>query len=386
METLFNNSTLFIFFFAMLSIFNYTDMKIEQRISIIYVSVYAMVVLGIIGLKLAYSFLLLTMFCYLEIFTDDTMKLKLLVNPIYKAADCVYLSLSQYYLFFVLLAVTCFYYRFDQLLGSYAIILKAASCIPFTYAIICVLRQKFVVNTFQEMYCIFTEYPIQQVNFNTKLGEACNILVAIEDRGYFERDAYSILAPSYLLKIAKRKLHSHTIKEKLHHGRIFINNILKFKRGYSTIPMQLIRTLGIKFGYNCRIRRKIYEILYGKMFFDGIKRLLDEDYVAKRENFKEYLLYIYFHVAKTYLGDATFSKFLNAFDMQYQGKNIIDIYDCSNEGIFIACMGLNKRASKLCDGNIDYYLQPIPVYLNRQKILEMVNTMMDKPYNGNYLA
>ena len=95
MEALFNNSTLFIFFFAMLSIFNYTDLKIEQRISIIYVSVYAMVALDIIGLKLALAFLLLTMFCYLEIFTNDAMKLKLLVNPIYKIVDCIYLSVSQ---------------------------------------------------------------------------------------------------------------------------------------------------------------------------------------------------------------------------------------------------------------------------------------------------
>lgn len=386
MEALFNNSTLFIFFFAMLSIFNYTDLKIEQRVSIIYVSVYAMVALDIIGLKLAFAFLLLTMFCYLEIFTNDAMKLKLLVNPIYKIVDCIYLSVSQYYLLLVLVAVSCFYYKFDHWLGSYAVYLKLVSLIPFSYAIISVLRQKYVINTFQKMYYIFTEFPIHQVEFNDKLATACDILVSIEDRGYFERDAYSILSPSYLFSIVRRKLRNRTFTERWHQGTTFISNILTFKRGYSTIPMQLVRTLGIKYGYNCRIRRKIYEILYSRMFFGGMKRLLNEEHVAKREHFKEYLLYIYFHVVKTYLGDATFSKFLNAFDMQYQKKNNIDIYDCSNEGIFIACMGLNKRASKICDENIDYYLQSIPTYLDRQKVLDMVNTMMDKPYNGNYLA
>lgn len=386
METLFNNSTIFIFFFAMISIFNYSDMKLEQRISIIYVSVYAMVALSIIGLKMAFAFLFLTMFCYLDVFTNDTMKLKLLVNPIYRLVDCIYLSVSQYYMIYVILAISCFYYKFEQWLGIYSAYLKWISIVPFSYAIISVLRQKYVVNTFQKMYHTFTEFPIHQVDFNDKLAEACSILVSIEDRGYFERKAYTFLSFRYLFLTAKRKLGDRSLKEKMRYGRSFINNIVRFKRGYSTIPMQLIRSLGIKYGYTCTIRRKIYEIIYSRMFFGGIRRLLEEEHIAKRDQYKKYLLYIYFHVVKTYLGDATFSKFLNAFDMQYQKKNIIDIYDCSNEGIFIACMGLNKRASKLNDENIDYYLQSIPVYLDRQKILDMVDTMMDRPHNGNYLA
>ena len=76
------------------------------------------------------------------------------------------------------------------------------------------------------------------------------------------------------------------------------------------------------------------------MFFEGVKRMLNEDQVAQRENIKDYFLYIYFHKVNTFLGDAKFSKFLNAFDMQYDRKNKKDIYDCSNEGIFIACMVL----------------------------------------------
>ena len=47
---------------------------------------------------------------------------------------------------------------------------------------------------------------------------------------------------------------------------------------------------------------------------------------------------------------------------------------------------LRKKYGKICDENIDYYLQSIPAHLDRQKVLDMVNTMMDKPYNGNYLA
>ena len=86
------------------------------------------------------------------------------------------------------------------------------------------------------------------------------------------------------------------------------------------------------------------------------------------------------------MGDAKFSKFLNAFDMQYDRKNKKDIYDCSNEGIFIACMGLSKRADRINKNNIDYYLSNVDnVNLDAELICEMVSTMMSKPYDGNYL-
>ena len=150
--------------------------------------------------------------------------------------------------------------------------------------------------------------------------------------------------------------------------------------------MQLVRSLGIKRGYNYKYRRKIFEILYSRMFFKGIERMLNEDQVAQKQYFKKYLLYIYFHKVNTFLGDATFSKFLNAFDMKYNKKNNKDIYDCSNEGIFIACMGLSKRATYITKENIDYYLQSIDnVELNPDIICDMVGNMMSRPYEGNYL-
>ena len=91
-------------------------------------------------------------------------------------------------------------------------------------------------------------------------------------------------------------------------------------------------------------------------------------------------------MVNTFLGDATFSKFLNAFDMQYRNKNKKDIYECSNEGIFIACMGLSKRANKINRNNIDYYLSFIEgLDLDGEVICEMVSKMMSRPYEGNYL-
>ena len=241
------------------------------------------------------------------------------------------------------------------------------------------------------MYKIFSDFPIQKINYNKKLNDACTILVNIEDRKYFDRKGYTFLSFNYILSVLRDKIRFSNSKIKICKvyisGINFIGNIVNEERGYSTIPMQLIRSLGIKRGYNYKYRRKIFELLYSKMFFRGVERMLEEDKVSKRENIKSYYLYIYFHKVNTFLGEASFSKFLNAFDMQYKNKNKKDIYECSNEGIFIACMGLSKRALRINENTIDYYMSFIDssVTLDRDKILKMVNVMMDRPFNGNYL-
>lgn len=67
MEALFDGNIVFVFFFAMVAIYNYSDLKEYQRIAIIYITVYSLVVTGIVGIKLAIILLFLTMFCFLEI-------------------------------------------------------------------------------------------------------------------------------------------------------------------------------------------------------------------------------------------------------------------------------------------------------------------------------
>lgn len=390
METLFNENIIFVFFFAMIAIYNYSDLKEYQRMSIIYITVYALMVLDIIGIKLAFFLLIVSLFSFFEIFTSDEMKFKILVNPIYKMVDFMYISFFQYVFGGMCLALLMLRIKLPEPLSEQEVIFKILSFLFMVWTLTITLQQKYVIHTFGEMYKIFTWFPINKIKFNEKLNEACSILVSIEDREYFERKAYSFFSLKYILKILKNKISVRRGKEKIvcifSAGNSFIRNIFDEDRGYSTIPMQLVRSLGIKRGYNCKYRRKIFEILYSRMFFKGIERMLNEDQVAQRQYFKQYLLYIYFHKVNTFLGDATFSKFLNAFDMKYNKQNDKDIYDCTNEGIFIACMGLSKRATHITKENIKYYLQSIDnVELNPDIICNMVDNMMDRPYEGNYL-
>lgn len=390
MESLFNENIIFIFFFAMIAIYNYSDLKEYQRMAIIYISVYALTILNIIGVKLAVVLLVISLFCFFEIFTSDEMKFKILINPIYKVVDFVYISFSQYAFGGMCCALLMLRIKLPEPLEQQNVVFKILSFLFMVWTLTTTLQQKYVIHTFGEMYKIFTWFPINKIDFNEKLDEACSILVSIEDRIYFERNAYSFFSLKYIVRILKNKISTQRGNKRIvcvfSAGNRFIRNIFDESRGYSTIPMQLVRSLGIKRGYNYKYRRKIFEILYSRMFFKGIERMLNEDQVAQKQYFKKYLLYIYFHKVNTFLGDATFSKFLNAFDMKYNKKNDKDIYDCSNEGIFIACMGLSKRATYITKENIDYYLQSIDnVELNPDIICDMVGNMMNRPYEGNYL-
>lgn len=390
MESLFNENIIFIFFFAMIAIYNYSNFKEYQRMAIIYISVYALTILNIIGVKLAVVLLVISLFCFFEIFTSDEMKFKILINPIYKVVDFVYISFSQYAFGGMCCALLMLRIKLPEPLEQQNVVFKILSFLFMVWTLTTTLQQKYVIHTFGEMYKIFTWFPINKIDFNEKLDEACSILVSIEDRIYFERNAYSFFSLKYIVRILKNKISTQRGNKRIvcvfSAGNRFIRNIFDESRGYSTIPMQLVRSLGIKRGYNYKYRRKIFEILYSRMFFKGIERMLNEDQVAQKQYFKKYLLYIYFHKVNTFLGDATFSKFLNAFDMKYNKKNNKDIYDCSNEGIFIACMGLSKRATYITKENIDYYLQSIDnVELNPDIICDMVGNMMNRPYEGNYL-
>lgn len=390
MEALFSGNIIFIFFFAMIAIYNYTDLKEYQRIAIIYITVYSLVVTNVVSTKLALGLLLLALFCFFEILTSDETKFKILVNPFYKILDCTYISCFQYSFFEIVIAIMLYQADFQCVVGEYAVFIKILSALIFVMAITSTLQQKFVVCTFKEMYKIFVDYPINKVIFNDKLQQACDILVAIEDRTYFDRKGYTFLSINAIKHILKTGLKKRKGYKKIVYifsaGKQFAKNTFNEHRGYSTIPMQLIRSLGIRRGYNYKYRRKIFEILYSRMFFCGIERMFKEDQVANREHVKHYYLYIYFHKVNTFLGDATFSKFLNAFDMQYGKKNKKDIYDFSNEGIFIACMGLSKRASIINECNVEYYTNLVSgVDLDHKVICDMVSEMMEKPYDGNYL-
>lgn len=60
--------------------------------------------------------------------------------------------------------------------------------------------------------------------------------------------------------------------------------------------MQLLRTLAIEEGYECIIRRKIYEIIYSKLFLKNLE-MYYKKCGCSIEEFKDFMLYLYLRCA-----------------------------------------------------------------------------------------
>lgn len=96
MEDLFSNNIILLFLFSIIAIYNYSELREYQRIAIVYIMIYSLLLFRIIDGILAIIFIFLSLFCYLEILSNDDMKFKILVNPFYKIIDCLYISFAQY--------------------------------------------------------------------------------------------------------------------------------------------------------------------------------------------------------------------------------------------------------------------------------------------------
>lgn len=382
MEILFANSLVPIYFFILLTVHNGFDDKLNepQKISIMYIILFFLEFFNRIGFFKSCFLLIITMICFLEILTDDETKLNILINPIYKIIDCFYLSVFQYGIVYAFISLSSFYLFNKHLLINDNISKIVGTIIGIVFLSLSItqcLRQKYIIRSFDDMFYIFKTYPINTVEFNGKLKEAAKILVSIEDRKYYERKGYTILSIDNIEDEIRKRIGGGSILSKIKRGiklgnRIY-GHISLQDRGFSTIPMQLVRSLGIKKGYSYTYRRKIYEFLYSKMFFDGLRDYYKTYKYENMSNFKDYLIYIYFHTVNTFLGTTWYPHFLEAFEDNASNSDSKDIYECSNEGIFIACMGLSKSVVRINQEKIDYLLSNIQgVDLDRNKILQML--------------
>ena len=148
MEALFNENIIFIFFFAMIAIYNYSVLKEYQRMAIIYISVYALTVLNIIGVKLAFLLLVVSLFCFFEIFTSDEMKFKILVNPVYKMADFMYISFSQYAFGGMCFALLMLRMKLFEPFVKLDMLFKGLSFLLIIWTLTATLQQKYVIEYF----------------------------------------------------------------------------------------------------------------------------------------------------------------------------------------------------------------------------------------------
>ena len=127
--------------------------------------------------------------------------------------------------------------------------------------------------------------------------------------------------------------------------------------------MQLLRTIGIKYGYDCIIRRKIFEILYARLFWKNLKKYYKRC-ECPVERYKDYILYLYLRSAQC----------LNPGQEQKLEKIIKprkEILDYTREELFVLALCFSGKVKR---GNVmKIYEEKIDMLnLDKQKLKKII--------------
>lgn len=369
--------------------------NIRIKTCIIYVILFFLMIFGVFGLKSIYIILLAITFIFYEVIFLDKFKRRTMKNPVHYLFDYMYQMLFEYkvgyFALSVLLLTTFFREKVKNaiissslysLLVNYSDIVKeiykygilGISSIILFIGIIKILNNDFKTLNFEEIKEKMEKIkPFTQFGANKKLYDFGNMLTYKEDKSFFARkNSYNWLGWSFLWYRLKRMYISSTelfIFKNNPIGKIFNSiitvlyyifkmfefivrvirriiklfynvvikrkNIKEYLRGYSTIEMQLIRTLAVESGYITKyIQRKAYEFVYSRVFFNCLKKNYEYYRYSNLEDYKYYLMYIYIRVAPIKINGVMY-------------ENILDLYkkeklnDITNEEFFIWTYGLS---------------------------------------------
>ncbi len=361
LEGLLNGNPILLYFVGIFYILINENFEKSQKIIVVYMLSYCLRLFDIIEFKTIIIVLNIVAFLYLEFLTKDNIKNKILNNIWDKIKDYIYKIIFEFSGVYFLISITIISYNFVQQIQFFSInilIANIISIILIMYTFNNVISEKYATLAFSQIkkkmdnITIWTKIP----KISEENKEKLNMLVDIEDKSYFIRESsYNFLSLEFFTyKMYKKTVKKENIKYNLKRKQIinyikkffrdlldienFFQKISKYVRGYSTIEMQLIRTLGIQYGYNFVIYRKIYELMYSKMFFKNLLKYMNKAYLNTKGccTFKEYLLNIYINVASIRINDKDFKYMLQIW-------NTKKLEDVSKEQFLISILGLSRR-------------------------------------------
>ncbi len=339
MNGLFGDNIFFLFLFACITIMNYSRMTENQKIILFYLLTFGLAILKVISIMNSIFYLSIVSFFYLEFLTEDTVKIKFVKKLRYKIVDFLFLMVAQYkfFLFFMTLVFTSTrvqnfvvsYLEFDKMLVNSFMDLFAI--LLFFITVFEISKEKFKIKTFTRLLNEVFIPPINDSELDI-YEEYLDILVRIEDKTYFIREnSYNVFTKEFILV----KLKQYANQNRKQGIRIRIKNYVlasQHLRGYSSLEMQLLRTVALDEGYYKTITRKIYEILYTNIIFKSMKEYYEKNDYVKHERFKEYLLSIYVSNVRTKIDGVVFTKMT-----KYLGENPME---WNKEKFYLACLGL----------------------------------------------
>lgn len=343
MEELFSSNLSVIYIIACIAVISYSNFKENQRMFLLYLFTYATAFFKVFRISASILLLVLITFIFLEYLTEDTKKLTLVTNIVYKLYDYAFMMLFQYSFFWVLLAFATLYISYH--LSNYQILIEIVSIFFLFLGAHLSISQPFKIKSITEMCQVFDNYPPYQFEYSKKMQEKFDLLCAFEDKTYFQRKtSYSCISFEYIkcfLKnhgFSKHNFFKKTLSNFTPSKKSYRVGSQLFIRGYSTPEMQLLRTVGILRGYDkYKIKRKIFEVLYSKIIFSSLKRYHEANTYLTLNHYRHYLLYVYFQTVMTKIHEQRCTPLSSAF------SDPNDVSNWSMNGLFVVCLGLSFR-------------------------------------------
>lgn len=367
--------------------------KDNKKIIVIYIFISMLALFNILDLKKMLLLLLVCLFLYFEILVEDDSKFLILRKIFYKLVDFFYLLICKYNFLLFVFSLIFISETFQSKVKLPFVVNFVLFFLILLMVIKNVISNEFELESFSKIHDKLKKYDFG--NYKMLNSKQTEILLFLEDRSFFERkNDYTFLCWDFLKyrlyrinevvnRIQRGKNQRHPL------GKVFIfmkyvckqiylqindiKKIRKYIRGYSTIEMQLFRSIAVKNGYTKVIDRKIAELIYSQLFFKGLKDFYKLNYkTVSSEYFKKYLLVNYIEYAPIFInGKQTFIK-------SFWGKDIELIND-SEFFLSVLCLPEKININKLSYSYIINNFENLVVYFNlnlkelKQAIVSMKN-------------
>lgn len=357
--------------------------------------------MGLLPIKFILIFTVPFYFIFIELIFNKEKNKIIISNPFFYVIDYLYIMIFKYhYLGFLLslFVISEYYYSnviylFPDTVTTYYV-LGLLSLIIYLYTINKISFNKFNTLSFNEIIDKMENIiSFKNYNHDYRLEDFVKILSWYEDKSFFDRkNDYNLFNYSFIkykfYRVFNRRVNKiynikiigiilkYLITIFIVIFKIFRNIFYKFKnifiliykiikkkkkiysirsiiRGYSTIEMQLLRTLALKDGYNCTIQRKFYEVIYTNVFFKSLKNTYKYYYYGDLKEYKYYLLELYIRVAPTFINNLRYD------NIQLLFKDRNNIFELTNEEFLIFTLGLSNK--EISFDKIDKYFCPIEI-------------------------
>ena len=331
MESFFSQNTSILFvialFYTAISGLNLTT---RLRVGLVYSFSYLAILFSSLNYCAILAGSIIVLFLILEVFNADEKLVKIFSIP-YKIVDFLFRIIFEYYGWFYTATVFAILVTSRSSIGSFAP--QLIGIVAMIGALLLLSRSPFSIKPVSKTLDALTaKHAMSDYRLHEANHEKFRILAQMEDHTFFLRkETRHTITFAQVAQGVKNHL---SLRHLLHP---ITTTKMVFRRGYGTIEMQLIRTVGIELGsYSYRIRRKMFEILYSNMILNGYIRQFGKNSEA-RKHARDWIAQSYIDNVSVKFGIREFFPSDKSTVKQIFGR---PLHELSNEEFFVWCLGL----------------------------------------------